>query len=473
MVNRALDKQEEHRAAMMNPMGRRLNDTETLLWSLGHNPHLSSTMGAIVVLKGTPDPERARATMQRAVINVAGLRDRVREPSVPLSHLEWAVDADLDLDHHLRFLRLPAHSTLDDLHALAAQILHDPFDRTRPLWQITVISGMRGGKSVAVVKLHHSIADGQGALKLAEHLLEFEPDLPDPPSIDLPAALATLAEDDGEPPRGIGGSLLRGASQLLGLLNDAAGTGAEAIGAARALVDQVPGNDVSGSALWSNRSRNRRYHAITVPLEDLKQAAKARSVSLNDVFVAVAAEAALAHHAARDVELPSLTATVIVSTRHDGMADNANAFLPVVVSIPGHGATIEDRLESIRTQVSEKREVARNQPDLMGLLGGIVGIVPTSIVSALALSQTSRVDLATSNLPGPPIPVWLFGKKATSILPVGPLAGTAANITLMTYENKASIGVYLDPAAVTDGEAFVDDLRRSVSSLSGPAPKTR
>jgi hypothetical protein len=73
------------------------------------------------------------------------------------------------------------------------------------------------------------------------------------------------------------------------------------------------------------------------------------------------------------------------------------------------------------------------------------------------------VDFATSNLPGPPLPVWLAGKPITRMIPVGPVAGTACNITLMSDYREVVIGLHIDPVAV----ARPDLLTRSITEGFG------
>ena len=128
-------------------MARRLSDTEALLWSMEHHPSLSSTMGSILLLDGAPDPERVRRTIAYTVASVPRLRERVVEPLIRVAPPEWVEDDQFDLDHHLRFLRLRPRATMADLEAFAAQTINDPFDRGRPLWQWTIVTGLRGGRA--------------------------------------------------------------------------------------------------------------------------------------------------------------------------------------------------------------------------------------------------------------------------------------------------------------------------------------
>ena len=113
-------------------MARNLTDTESLLWSLEQNPNLASTMGAIAVLEGPPDPERLRHTLAQALADVPALRERIYEASVPLGTAQWGLDSHFDLDSHLQFLQTSRPSSRERLFELATTLVNEPFDRTRP-----------------------------------------------------------------------------------------------------------------------------------------------------------------------------------------------------------------------------------------------------------------------------------------------------------------------------------------------------
>ena len=69
-------------------------------------------------------------------------------------------------DHHLRHLRLNG-GRMEDVLALVAPDVTAPFDTERPPWSLTIVSGLDGGAAAFVLRFHHAIADGVGALRLA------------------------------------------------------------------------------------------------------------------------------------------------------------------------------------------------------------------------------------------------------------------------------------------------------------------
>jgi diacylglycerol O-acyltransferase len=459
---------------------RRLTGTEALLWNLEQNPNLASTMASIVILNGSPDPDRVRMTAAKAVCAIPGLRERIFEPPVPLGTPQWGLDRNFDLDAHLRFLRLATPASRAGLFELATQIISDPFDRTRPLWSWTIVSGLPRGRAALISKFHHSIADGQGALKLAEHMLEFEADASAPAPIDLVDFLRQLEEvtDQHQPARSSG--LRSGAERFLALLGQAAGSvdpvkvaaaGQEAAAAARSLAAQVAAGSVS--TIWTDRSRNRRSRFISLPLTHLKAAAAEHDRSINDLFVTACARGTVKYHETLGAELPTVSATVVISTRRDGDPVAHNAVVPTAISLPGNDAAVEQQLDAVRDQVKARRGQLSGSQEILGSLTGLAAMLPGPLASAAALEQSAKVDISTSNLPGPSVPLWFGGCAITEWFPLGPVAGTASNITMLSYNDTAYIGLHIDPVAITDPDTFARCVAEGLSDLGVHRPKTR
>ncbi len=70
------------------------------------------------------------------------------------------------------------------------------------------------------------------------------------------------------------------------------------------------------------------------------------------------------------------------------------------------------------------------------------------------------MDFATSNMRGAPVPTYVSGARILWTGTLGPVAGTAFNLTAMSYDDSFDIGLHVDPVAVDDG----DDLRRCIEA---------
>ena len=87
---------------------------------------------------------------------------------------------------------------------------------------------------------------------------------------------------------------------------------------------------------------------------------------------------------------------------------------------------------------------------MMAGLAGVANLLPTSLVTGVARSQAARMDFATSNLRGAKVPLYISGARVEANYPFGPLAGTAFNITTMSYAGQLGMGLFVDPVAVED-----------------------
>ena len=156
---------------------RKMSDAEGLMWRLEKDPHLSSTFANVTVLDKAPNFDLFLRRMERATYAVPRLRQRVQPAPANLSAPLWVDDSNFDLRYHVRHIALPKPGTMRQLLDVASLIACDAFDRTRPLWQFVIVDGLRGGKSALIQKMHHTIVDGEGGVRLSLQFLDFERDV--------------------------------------------------------------------------------------------------------------------------------------------------------------------------------------------------------------------------------------------------------------------------------------------------------
>src|SRR6184192_2610885 len=209
---------------------RRMSDAEALMWTVEKDPALRSSFLQLTLLDSTPDFARFRRRMERAVKVLPRLRQRVVPPPARFAPPEWADDPSFDIDFHVRRLALPPPGTDRQLLDLAALVYEDAFDRARPLWQLSVVEGLEGGRAALLVKMHHTITDGVGGVRLSMQFLDLSPDAPDPEDVEEPARVPARGAIDVVT-EAIGHNVRR---QLGRLQRGAAGTAALAVHPGRA-----------------------------------------------------------------------------------------------------------------------------------------------------------------------------------------------------------------------------------------------
>jgi hypothetical protein len=101
----------------------------------------------------------------------------------------------------------------------------------------------------------------------------------------------------------------------------------------------------------------------------------------------------------------------------------------------------------------------------MSNLAGVANLLPTSVVTRVARSQAAKMDFATSNLRAAPFPMYISGAEVLENISMGPVAGTAFNLTALSYNGSLDMGVFIDPAAVEDPAALRQNLERAYHHL--------
>ncbi len=391
------------------------------------------------------------------------------------------------------------------LFDLAAQLYAEPLDRTRPLWRFVTISGLEGGRGAVYAMVHHVVSDGIGQLRMAEMYQQLSRDEPAPDEIDLEAMIdeaaaahrskeagGDTASDFGKTVRlsvehlarrqlGIGRSI---AAELAMWPADPDRIG-ERVSAAtdlvKTVVDQVQpsdGEERSGSPLWTDRSRHRHLEHVRVAVDDLKAVGRPSGATINEVFMAGLAEGAHRYHAKRNAEVSTFNSSFVLSTRSDGKA-GGNAFTPVPVRLPAGAMSPEQRLAEIRGVVEDARERTSGSGGI-GALSGVVNLLPTSVVTRAARAAASHIDFATSNLRGAPFELYCAGAKVEATICMGPVAGTAANVTALSHDGNFDMGLFIDPEAIEDptdlrdciAEAFAD-MAAAAKGVSEPVKKKK
>jgi diacylglycerol O-acyltransferase / wax synthase len=473
----------------------RMTDTEFVMWTLDEDPALRSDFVNVTLLASPPDEDRLRSKVVDALLAVPHFADRVVAAPLRLAPPEWYPAAEIDLDYHLRKVALPAPGGVRELLDLTAVLAATPFDRTRPLWEFTLVEGLADGRTALIEKVHHAITDGVGALKLSMSLVDFEPDPaapehphsalddlepPDPSSrlgrrahelrVDDPIDRTSLAEvlTDavgyalGRQAR-LARATLSAATELLVHPQDAPARATDVLALLGSVRRQVLITDSSRSRPFAQRSLARRYETFVVPFEPAKRAAKTLGGTLNDLYVTGVAGALGRYHERLGEPVEELRMAMPVNLRTDGMTGAGNAFAPTRVLVPVGPKEPAARFAAIR----ERLGGLRHEPALgaIGSLSGVLAALPPSALLALARLQAATIDFATSNLRGSPVDLYAGGARIDANFPMGPREGSPLNVTMLSYCGELQMGLHLDPAAVTDPNGLLECLEESFDGL--------
>jgi WS/DGAT/MGAT family acyltransferase len=468
----------------------RMSDFEALMWEVERNPMLSNAFANLTLLDRPPERERFVARMGLAVRRVPRLRQRAVPAPGRLTTPEWLDDTEFDLDHHLRWMSLGGHATEEEVCDLVAELSRHPFDRGRPLWEFIVVEGLEGGRAAMLQRLHHTITDGEGGIKLSLEFLDLERE-PDPGAVSArtPATAPPAPEPDledtrfGGAARAVADGVRQRGGQLVGALG-AAGSALRHPGDAAAVAASLARQAlVTGrcSPLWTQRSLQRWFGTTVLDLADVKAAAHVLGGSVNDFFVTGASAGAGNYHRSRGAAVDHLRVSMPVSSRPARRRTEAsgedtagrpapsggNTFSPTQTLVPTGACDPRDRFAVIHEALH--RAKSERALGVFDSAATVVNLLPSAALVAAGGMLTGSMDFVCSNVRAAPFDVYIAGALIEANYPVGPLAGVAFNLTTMSYRGQMFLGLVVDPVAVEEPEALLHDIERGYEELFAAA----
>jgi WS/DGAT/MGAT family acyltransferase len=425
-----------------------------------------------------PDWDRVREIMRvRWLERFPRFRQRVVEGRGPLSGPHWEDDPGFDLDLHLHRSALPAPGDRGALQAFVADLMAQPLDPSKPLWQFHLLDGYADGAAM-VARIHHCIADG---IALARVLLSLTDESPD-------AGIAPLDENGDTPGRGQGplGGLIRPAASVIGAARSVAGAMAhEAIEVARDpahLLDLAASGradaDALAKVLFTGADEptvlkgemgvaRRVAWSSPIPLDRVKAAGHATGTTINDVVLTAIAGALRDHLRARDSLVDELTAFVPFNLRPLDQplpAELGNRFGLVFLRLP---IGIEDRRRRLK-EVHSRMEEIKGSPEgaiAYGVLD-VIGRTPVQIEKLLVDLFSTKGTAVMTNVPGPRRPVYLGGTPVRGVLVWAPCSGgVSTSVSVLSYAGEITVGLMVDAGLVPDPDAIVADFERELDAL--------
>ena len=457
---------------------------------------------------GIYDPSTAPNRMLTAASMVELLGERMhllsplrwRLAAVPLG-LDYPYlvpDQHCDLSYHVREAALTEPGDDRQLAALVARLHSRPLDRTRPLWEMYVISGLASGRVAIYIKLHHAVADGLSGTEMLGALLDVDPQQePDrPPDLTEPQRHPSRRQMWGLGLSGVSrhpARMLGSAPRVLPNLEEtslAGVPGAARLGrlAGRAgALGKGNGNRVLPPVLkapktsFNARISPHRCCAFgQIDLARVKQVKQAHQVTVNDVVVSMCAGAVRRWlHDHDELLNEPLIAQIPVSSRSDEHAGTYGNRIQTL-AVPLHTQIANPVLRLQQTAASLLQMKERNSALPRGLLVDANHLVPPFLATqavratfALATSALGRPtwNLVVSNVPGPQLPLYCRGARLVALYPLSLITdGMGLNITVLSYDGRLDIGIVADREQMPDVWTLLDGLESSLSELEHAKP---
>jgi WS/DGAT/MGAT family acyltransferase len=387
------------------------------------------------------------------------------------NHAVWVDDPHFRLDYHMRHTSLPRPGTEGQLRRLAARIMEQPLDRSRPLWETWVVEGLEGERFAMISKIHHCMIDGAAGVDISQILQSPSPEReigvaprfiprPHPSPDDLRSAtrqrLATLP--------------FRWMRNLVAFAREHDKPLAELSARVRATRDLLGWQLVRPSETPINGrvGPHRIVDWLTIPLQDVKAVRRALDCKVNDIVLTLVTNAIRDFMIRRQVRPEDLDFRVSapVNVRRDEDSGRlGNRVSTWVVPLPLGEPDPLAQLAAIRetTLALKDSQQALGTEVVMSILDGLAIHPPASMASR-------SINTIVTNVPGPPFPLYLLGAEMLECYPQVPLLeNMGMTLGVLSYNGRMCFGFIADYDRVPDLADFSSLMQRSFDRLAAAA----
>lgn len=372
---------------------------------------------------------------------------RLSNPRLLTLMPRWVEVDKVDLDYHFRHSALPAPGGERELGTLISRLHSHPLDFRKPLWEMHLIEGLYGNRFALYTKMHHSLMDGVGAMRLMERIFgktaKESLELPAPWSVgtiskrkkvDAQQHFVDQARVAWEAAKLNGQSLPAAGKALINLMREAVKPTDPALATPFSGPRSIVNMRVGGA---------RRLATQTYPLERIRKVAEAAEVSVNDIFLAICASA-LRRYLMERGALPdeSLTAGLPVSVRPADDLDGGNAISFILANLNTTQADPLVRLREIRrsTQLAKTNLQAMPKEALNNYTMMLMAPMMLQLVSGLGGLMRPIFNTVISNVPGPARDLYFSGCRLEQFYPISLIPhGQALNITVVSYSGQFNV----------------------------------
>jgi WS/DGAT/MGAT family acyltransferase len=462
-------------APKFNPKGHAMDHLSSLDASFLHfeTPETPMHVGSLMLLelpKGYKGDyyEEVKAMVGKRLHLATVLTRKLAQMPFELAEPVWIDDDDIDLDYHVRNLRLRRPGTMEQLHQQIARLHSSLLDRSRALWEMYVIEGLENGQVAFYTKAHHSGVDGKAGTELAKVMYDISPQIREVPpprrkrsSGGYQLGVAELLQ------AAVSNTALqyRKLAQLLPAAARAITTAGNVLASQQTARDQRPLNlGLAPKTIFNDSITNQRsYSTMSLPLDEMKALGQRVGGTVNTIVMAMASGALRRFLEERNL-LPkeALIAAVPVSLRSEGDDAMNNQVSMVRVDLASDIDDAGERFKAIHASSEAAKAVVRELKPVLGVDLPVTGSpwLMTSLASLYGRSNLARrlpplANVLISNVPGPPAPLYVAGARMMHFYPVSiPYHGSALNMTVQSYAGSLDFGITACRRSLSQEEAY-------------------
>ena len=391
--------------------------------------------------------------------------------------LYWEEAPDIDLDYHVRHSALPKPGGYRELFSLVSRLHSALLDRSRPLWEVHLIEGLRNREFAVYTKMHHAAVDGVSGVRLTEASCSPDPDEATPFS---PLSLETherLKAMHGRTRHAHPAPSEFELKALAEFFKEQFDTSAHFLRVIRSYAATwlglggglaVPWRHVPHTMINTQVSSARQFVARSWSIDRVHAVSKALDVTINDVVLAMCS-GSLRRYLHDQGEHPehSLRALVPVSVREKDDFDSPVAVSYIVADL---GTRHDDPIERLQAIVDSTRAGKTMLSQLTSREASLYASLiqtPLFISSMMGIADWfPPVSTVISNIPGPKQQLYWNGAPLLGNYPVSAVFhGFALNITFVSYHGNLDFGVIACRQTVPQINRLMDHLEESLAEL--------
>jgi diacylglycerol O-acyltransferase / wax synthase len=406
------------------------------------------------------------------------LAQRLAATPLGLANPVWVDDPEFDVASHVRRVETDGAVDRGGLLQIAAGLMEERLDRSRPLWTVDLVERVADGRAALIWRVHHCLADGLTAFRLGSIAIwDTDPQVasdvngdwrpapaPGAPRLAALGAYERLAELAGR--AGEAASLLR-SPRRLGSLAAAAARMPAAV--ARELRPRA-----TPTALDQPAGSERVLATATAPLADLKRIERSfgDGVTVNDVVLAAVGGGLRRWLASRGEGLSGVRAKVPASLhRQDAEPDslgNHDSFMFVDLAVSDSDPV--DRLLEINRE-TRMRKLHRDPQVLYDFFRDVHAVARPLEHMASRWSMSPRLfALNVSNTPGPATPIFVIGHPVAEFYSFAEIANRhGLRVSVVSVSGSVSFGVCADRDVAPDVAAIAEGIEAELEALSAAA----
>lgn len=427
-------------------------------------------IGALAILDGTRllDPDgRVRIDELRRHIEprlalVPRFRQLLYRPRRGLGWPLWVDAPSFNLADHVRVHPLAAPGGQAQLLAACAQLRRRRLDPSRPLWQAWLLPGLPEGRVGLYLRVHHVMGDGMSGVAAFGALLDLTAEVATPVAPPwTPAPIPTAGQL-------LHDNLRRRRQGLQRAWSGLAHPGRTLRRARRAspawrevLAERAPRTSLNRPI-----GADRRLAIVRSRLAVAKQVAHAHQAKVNDVVLAAVAGGLRQLLASRGEDVAQLTLRVAVpvSLHHEQQPGQAsgNQNTIMVVPLPLGEPDPVRRLELIAAETAARKHKARPRR-----ASGVMRFAAVQRASSRLLAHQRFLNLSVTNVPGPPVPLYLAGGRLLELFPVVAIMGNVTlGVGVLSYAGQLNFTAVADRDTCPDVEVFAQGVRSALDELA-------